>query len=193
MNPSDGTPPSGHFRGRYAPGQPLPSPLPKPQPTPEGPRSRPSPPPPPEEPAGQVDQTTPVSSGLPLMGGSSTGGPSLRPAGVPAHGLVAAALLAGAAAVVAAVLVNRSPTVAPLAWQASCGSAPVSGSRWWPVLGPAEAVETIRSRYCGDAYVTADGASQVASFSSFEEATAFAQRLSGASGYSFRVGEAREP
>lgn len=54
-------------------------------------------------------------------------------------------------------------------------------------------METIRSRYCGDAYVTVYGFMEVASFTSFEEATNFAQRLSRASGYSFRVGETRTP
>ncbi len=102
-------------------------------------------------------------------------------------------LLAGAVAIGAVLLTKQPTTQAPLSWQASCGSASVSGSRWWPVLGPAEAVETTRSRFCGDAYVTMYGFAQVASFISFEEATAFAHRLSGASGYSFRVGEPRTP
>jgi hypothetical protein len=54
-------------------------------------------------------------------------------------------------------------------------------------------MELIRSRYCGDAYVTVYGFTQVASFSSNEEALAFAQRLSDASGYSYRVGEPLTP
>jgi hypothetical protein len=105
------------------------------------------------------------------------------------NALIAGILLAGGVAILAAVISNRPTQQASLSWQSSCGSPPVSGSSWWPVLGPAEAVETVRSRFCGDAYVTADGAAQVASFSSNEDATAFAQRLSVASGFSFRVGQ----
>jgi hypothetical protein len=111
----------------------------------------------------------------------------------PLSGLVASGLLAGAVAMVAVLVANRSPTQPSLAWQASCGSPPVSGGSWWPVLGPREAVEVVRSRYCGDAFVTVSGAMQVASFSTSEEASAFAQRLSIASGYGFRVGEPHTP
>ncbi|MEB3201575.1 MAG: DUF4189 domain-containing protein [Synechococcus sp.] len=86
-------------------------------------------------------------------------------------------------------LSNFQKTQESFPWQASCGSPPVSGVNWLPVIGPRESVETVRSRYCGDAYSKADGTVQVASFSSFEEATAFAKRLSQASGYSFTVGQ----
>lgn len=112
---------------------------------------------------------------------------------MPVSGLVASVLLAGAVAVVAMLVANRPPTQDALPWQASCGSPPVSGSSWWPVLGPREAVEVVRSSYCGDAYLTMAGVAQVASFSTFEDASAFAQRLSSASGYSFRVGEPHSP
>jgi len=114
-----------------------------------------------------------------------------------------AALLAGAGvgmlagAIVAQVSSQRissgdgpSSAVA-LVWQASCGSPAVSGSSWWPVLGPGQALDTVRSRYCGDAYLTAEGSAQVASFSSREEAATFAERLSRESGYDFRVGQPR--
>jgi hypothetical protein len=83
---------------------------------------------------------------------------------------------------------SKLPPVAP-SWQPSCGSPPVSGGTWWPVLGPADALEAVRGRFCGDAYVKADGSMQTASFSNFDDATTFARRLSEASGYSFRVGE----
>ena len=87
-------------------------------------------------------------------------------------------------------LLNRSevPQVAP-SWQPSCGSPPVNGGTWWPVLGPADALEAVRGRFCGDAYVKADGSMQTASFSNYDDATTFARRLSEQSGYSFRVGE----
>lgn len=61
------------------------------------------------------------------------------------------------------------------------------------MLGPGEAVDAVRSRYCGDAYRTPDGAAQVASFSSMEEAAAFAERLSREGGFAFRVGQPRTP
>ncbi len=111
----------------------------------------------------------------------------------PVAALFVFGLLAGAVVGVAMLIPKLSSTQPPLRWQPSCGSAPVNGSRWWPVLGPAEAVDSIRSRYCGDAYVTAFGYAQVASFSSFEEASSFAQRLSADSAYSFRVGEPHTP
>lgn len=83
---------------------------------------------------------------------------------------------------------SKLPQVA-LSWQPSCGSPPVNGGTWWPVLGPAEALEAVRGRFCGDAYVNANGSMQTASFSNIDDATTFAQKLSEASGYSFRVGE----
>jgi len=166
MTFSNGGGPGQHFRGRYSPAKPEPAPTPQEMPAPQE-RQAPQP----------LPETSPQVRELP------------RPAGA----LLAMALLAGAVAIGAVLLTKQSATQAPLSWQSSCGSAPVSGSRWWPVLGPADAVETIRSRYCGDAYVTAYGFAQVASFSSVEEATAFAQRLSDASGYSLRVGEPRTP
>lgn len=109
------------------------------------------------------------------------------------NALIAGILAAGGAAILASSVSNRSAMQAPLSWQASCGSPHVSGSSWWPVLGPVDAVDTVRSRYCGDAYLTPEGASQVASFSSREEAAAFADRLSQESGYGFRVGQPRMP
>jgi serine/threonine-protein kinase len=82
---------------------------------------------------------------------------------------------------------------ATMAWQPSCGSTDGSALSWWPVLGPREALDLVRNRYCGDAYATADGATQVASFTSVGAATEFAMRLSAFTGYSFRVGQQRIP
>jgi hypothetical protein len=162
-----------HFRGRYSPATPQPAPAPQESPPPEYSVAQPAP--------------AVCPQPLPEPPPRSTG-QSPTPAA-----LLAVGLLAGMVAIVDVLVTKQSSTPTPLSWQSSCGSAPVSGSRWWPVLGPAEAVDTIRSRFCGDAFVTEYGYAQVASFSSFEEATAFAQRLSGASGYSFRVGEPRTP
>ncbi|WP_255144708.1 hypothetical protein [Synechococcus sp. ATX 2A4] len=88
---------------------------------------------------------------------------------------------------------SQSPDAATFAWQPTCGSTDGSGLSWWPVLGPREALDLVRSRYCGDAYATADGATQVASFTSVGDATNFAMRLSAFTGYSFRVGQQRIP
>lgn len=144
------------------------------------------------------DETTDKFSDL-LGRMSANSHPAKSPSGqatvskTPVAALFVFGLLAGVVAGVAMLIPKLSSTQPPLRWLPSCGSAPVSGSRWWPVLGPAEAVDSIRSRYCGDAYVTAFGYAQVASFSSFEEASSFAQRLSADSAYSFRVGEPHTP
>jgi hypothetical protein len=107
-----------HFRGRYAPAS--------------GPT---------------VAQPVPEGRSLPVSEPPQQAGDPPRPAAIPAaqapaptlHAvpLVAVGLLAGAVALVAVLSANRSPTQTPLSWQASCGSPPVSGSSWWPVLGPA--------------------------------------------------------
>jgi len=176
-----------HFRGRFSPAKPQPAPAPQESPGAENSVAQPAPgvrPQPLPEPPHQPREL-PRPAAIPA--GQATG-QSPTPAA-----LLAVGLLAGIVAIVGVLVSKQTSTPTPLSWQSSCGSAPVSGSRWWPVLGPAEAVDTIRSRFCGDAYVTVYGYAQVASFSSFEEATAFAQRLSGASGYSFRVGEPRTP
>ncbi|WP_216919688.1 hypothetical protein [Synechococcus sp. CCAP 1479/9] len=115
-------------------------------------------------------------------------------------------VLALAVCGVAVEVVRRNPRLAEQApagagagaealetWQASCGSPPVAGLSWWPVLGPPETLSLVRNRFCGDAFITAEGAVQVASFSSVEEATNFAQELSAISGYAFRVGQSRTP
>lgn len=175
MSFSDGRSPGGHFRGRYAPSKPTQAAPPPPQ--------APAPPPAPPEASSPPAAATP--------------NPLEPQRSIPASGLVASVLLAGAVVVLAVLIANRPPVQEArqdaLPWQASCGSPPVSGSSWWPVLGPREALEVVRRSYCGDAFVTPAGVAQVASFSTFEQASAFAQRLTSASGYSFRVGQPHSP
>lgn len=78
-----------------------------------------------------------------------------------------------------------------LRYSRSCGSPPGTGKRWWPVLGRAnrQLLQTIRNRYCGDAYINEEGALQVASFDSWNGAESFRLRLEAATGSSFRVGQ----
>ena len=78
----------------------------------------------------------------------------------------------------------------PLGYSATCGSPSGAGKRWWPVLGSAnrQLLQTIRKRYCGDAYINEEGALQVASFDSWNGAEAFRLQLEAATGSSFRVG-----
>ena len=79
-----------------------------------------------------------------------------------------------------------------LRYASSCGSQPGAGKRWWPVLGPPDRslLRTIRDRYCGDAYITAAGSLQVASFDSLEGAERFRRQLDRVLGGRFRVGQA---
>ena len=79
-----------------------------------------------------------------------------------------------------------------LRYASSCGSQPGAGKRWWPVLGPPDRnlLRTIRDRYCSDAYITAEGSLQVASFDSWEGADRFRRQLDRVLGGRFRVGQA---
>lgn len=88
---------------------------------------------------------------------------------------------------------SLSPSSAYLPYKASCGSTTSASGYWWPVLGRADRslLSTVRSRYCGDAYINKEGALQVASFGSWEEADAFRSRIQEATKSSFRVGESR--
>ena len=81
----------------------------------------------------------------------------------------------------------------PLRYSKSCGSPPGAGKRWWPVLGRPnrQLLQTIRNRYCGDAYINEEGSLQVASFDSRNGAESFRLRLEAATGSSFRVGQGR--
>ena len=82
-----------------------------------------------------------------------------------------------------------------LGYSASCGSSSSSSGRWWPVLGGADGslLNSVRSRYCGDAYINTQGVLQVASFGTWEEADAFRIRIEEATGRTFRVGQGTVP
>ena len=88
-----------------------------------------------------------------------------------------------------------TPPTSTLGYSASCGSTISASGRWWPVLGGGEGslLTTVRSRYCGDAFINATGALQAASFGSWEEADAFKTRIEQATGESFRVGHGIVP
>ncbi len=205
MNSSDGRGASSHFRGRYSPSEqqsPLSTPVPTAPAAVEPPASADRTPFTPSISADSPIQLTSPPDVVADVSPQATG--AAADSRHPSQPIPIAALLAGAGVVaalaaLALVISQRNSSGvgpasgAPLVWQASCGSPPVSGSSWWPVLGPGQALDTVRSRYCGDAYLTAEGASQVASFSSRDEAAAFAERLSRESGYGFRVGQPRTP
>jgi len=71
------------------------------------------------------------------------------------------------------------------------GPPPQAGETWWPVVGPAEALDASRQHCRGDAFTNASGNAQIASFRDRETATAFAQQLTSDSShpYSFWVGD----
>ena len=104
-------------------------------------------------------------------------------------------LMVGCGVVIAALVdgINGSTSTenAELGFQTSCGSRFSDSGRWWPVLGVADRslLSTVRDSYCGDAYINEDGALQVASFATEDDAGAFAEQLSRATGSSFRVGQ----
>lgn len=190
---------SDHFRGRYtkqgtAPTSPSPAP---PAPASGDPAAEPPPP---------INRDTSLppqqrhSAGDSLSAQADTSLPQSPGTPQQAPWLIGAFVIALLAAVAVVGLANRSNQHAnngsagsSMPWQASCGSPAVAGLTWWPVLGPYEAWNIVKTQYCGDAYATADGAVQVASFSSEGGAIDFAQRLSSASGYPFRVGQPRRP
>ena len=80
-----------------------------------------------------------------------------------------------------------------LEFRPSCGSRSSASGQWWPVLGPANArlVSTIKTDYCGDAYINEQGALQIASFSTENAAKDFAAQINRATGANFRVGQSR--
>ena len=88
---------------------------------------------------------------------------------------------------------NSSTSIdnAELGFRDSCGSQFSTSGRWWPVLGTVDGtlLSTIKDSYCGDAYINESGALQVASFASKDDARAFADQLSRATGSGFRVGQ----
>jgi len=87
---------------------------------------------------------------------------------------------------------SPSETLPVLRYASSCGSAPGVGKKWWPVLGLPDRslLRTIRNQYCGDAYITAEGSLQVASFDSWQGANRFRQQLQKVTKASFRIGAA---
>ncbi len=76
-----------------------------------------------------------------------------------------------------------------LSYRSSCGSLKRSGSTWYAVVGPKNSRNTIKERYCGDAFLRKDGNTQVASFSNIDEAQNFAKVLSAETGWQFSVTE----
>ncbi len=90
---------------------------------------------------------------------------------------------------------SSSASNTSLSYTASCGSITSSSGRWWPVLGGADSslLATVRGRYCGDAYINAQGSLQVASFGTWQEADAFREQIEQASGESFWVGRESVP
>ena len=88
----------------------------------------------------------------------------------------------------------NSETRRPLSFSRSCGSRATQGSnKWWPVLGAADPdlLREVKTKYCGDAYITADNALQVASFDSREAAYEFAKRIEQVTNRRFRVGQGK--
>lgn len=72
------------------------------------------------------------------------------------------------------------------------GAAPRSGETWWPVIGPADALQAARRHCRGDAFLNSQGNAQIASFRDRDTAQSFAATLTADSSHpwSFRVGEA---
>ena len=111
--------------------------------------------------------------------------------------LVFFGLMLGFGVLIASVLesngLSTSNDTVELTFRPSCGSSSSASGQWWPVLGPANArlVSTIKTDYCGDAYINEQGALQIASFSTENAADDFAAQISRATGASFRVGQSR--
>ena len=111
--------------------------------------------------------------------------------------LVFFGLMLGFGVLIASVLesngLSTSNDTVELTFRPSCGSSSSASGQWWPVLGPANArlVSTIKTDYCGDAYINEQGALQIASFSTENAANDFAAQISRATGTSFRVGQSR--
>jgi serine/threonine protein kinase len=74
-----------------------------------------------------------------------------------------------------------------LSYQNACGDSGGSNAVWYAVVGNSSATNTVRSNYCGDAFVRPDGLLQVASFTSPSRAEDFADQLSAETGADFWV------
>jgi hypothetical protein len=83
-------------------------------------------------------------------------------------------------------------TVEPfeMEWQPACGSpGPAKGKRWWPVKGPVQALDLVKNKFCGDAFIT-NKTLQVASFDNEMDAVNFVNTLNQQGlPYKFWVGE----
>ena len=153
------------------------------------------------EPAEQVPEDVPVEPGT--QGSEST--PSAPPARqTPPFGLVLVpfALMIGLMASwhhQASSPPPPSPSSAQpqedLMFRRSCGSTSSTSGQWWPVLADPDRslLAAVRNRYCGDAYINANGMPQVASFNNPQQAEQLAERLSAATGSTFRRGEGYAP
>ena len=88
---------------------------------------------------------------------------------------------------------SRNNSMPNLQYRASCGSKYSATGRWWPVLGPSSRslLSRVKRDYCGDAYINAEGAVQVASFGSRQLADKFSKQITDAMQVSFRVGRGR--
>jgi hypothetical protein len=82
-----------------------------------------------------------------------------------------------------------------LGFASRCGSSSSQTGRWWPVLGDGNQylLDKVRSQFCADAFINNEGALQIASFASWQEAEDFRLRLESATNETFRVGEGRIP
>ena len=111
--------------------------------------------------------------------------------------LVFFGLMLGFGVLIASVLesngLSTSNDTVELEFRPSCGSSSSASGEWWPVLGPANAnlISKIKTDYCGDAYINEQGALQIASFSTENEARDFAAQINRATGANFRVGQSR--
>lgn len=82
-----------------------------------------------------------------------------------------------------------------LGFASTCGSSSSQTGRWWRVLGDGNQylLDKVRSQFCADAFINNEGALQIASFASWQEAEDFRLRLESATNETFRVGEGRIP
>ena len=82
-----------------------------------------------------------------------------------------------------------------LGFASTCGSTSSQTGRWWPVLGDGNQylLDKVRSQFCADTFINNEGALQIASFASWQEAEDFRLRLESATNETFRVGEGRIP
>ena len=86
---------------------------------------------------------------------------------------------------------SASITGDSLSFSISCGSPFSTTGRWWRITSVANRslLENIRSRFCGDAFINAEGVLQVASFGSWSEADVFRKRITESTGEAFSIGE----